>query len=316
MDGEAGLENSVLNPAQEELAFRSRTVKSADVAALTGYAGQTHAENGGNVVFQGIPAGQVVACPGLGIPLDSAVAGTAYNIRSGIFKGLVNGFVCNVAHNIGHNGFQLSDGASLAFKIAAAVLIYHTVIFTVVIPDRAGSVIQHILLQQSLPVFAGRFSGKIYKHTLSAPPGSYARFFAGAGLDKHVFLLHFFQHGVNQKNTGFYVGGYGNTPDLHLMEEILRILKSFFIPGKYTAFYAFVRFYSTVTRGKLESVYGNALFSGCINKFCDSVITVFFQFRVVHGGTKITQGIAGEQSGFSGQIGIAFHNLADRGTGD
>ena len=42
-------------------------------------------------------------CPGLCVPLDAAVSGTAYNIRTGIVKGLMNGFIGDVAHNVGHH---------------------------------------------------------------------------------------------------------------------------------------------------------------------------------------------------------------------
>lgn len=105
MNGKSGLENTILNPAHKQFRFRGRSVKTADVTALVGYTGHTHAQNSGNVVFQRIPASQIIPCPGLRISLNPAVTGTAHNVRTCVVKGFMHGFICNVAHNVGHNGF-------------------------------------------------------------------------------------------------------------------------------------------------------------------------------------------------------------------
>src|SRR5699024_8174556 len=100
--------------------------------------------NSGYIIFQRVPAGKVVPCPGLGIALDAAVSGTAYNVRPCISKSLMDCFPGNMTHDIGHYRFQLADSAALSFKAAAAVLINEAVILAVIIPYRAGAVFQNI----------------------------------------------------------------------------------------------------------------------------------------------------------------------------
>ena len=140
--GKPGLENAVLHPSYHQLSFRGRSVKASDISALVGNAGQAHAQDGGYVILKRLPAGQVIPCPGLGIPLDSCVSGTADDEWPGIIKGFPHGLRRYMAHDVSHGSLHLAYGSPFSLKITAAVFINQAVIFAVIVPHRAGPHLQ------------------------------------------------------------------------------------------------------------------------------------------------------------------------------
>ena len=104
MDGEAGLENAVLHPAHEQLFGGGGTGKAADVRALVGLAGQTHAGDDGDIVLQALPAGVVVAAPCLGVALDTGAAAAADHVGTCLGVVLHHGIGTHLAHQGAHKG--------------------------------------------------------------------------------------------------------------------------------------------------------------------------------------------------------------------
>ena len=104
MDGETGLEDAVLHPADKELLARRGAGKTADVRALVGLAGKAHARNDGDVVLQALPAGVVVTAPGLRVFLDPGTAAAADHIGTCVGVVLLYGLVAETAHNGAHQG--------------------------------------------------------------------------------------------------------------------------------------------------------------------------------------------------------------------
>ena len=147
MDGETRLENPILYPAHEQLALRRRPEEPANVASLVGHAAKPHAENRGDVIFQGLPAGQIIAGPGLRVTLDSAMAGSADDIGPRILKRLMDRLGRDMAHDVGHHRLKLADRAALALEIHAAVFVYHAVVLAVVVPHGTRAVVEHVLLE-------------------------------------------------------------------------------------------------------------------------------------------------------------------------
>ena len=237
------------------------------------------------------------------------MAGAAHNVGTGIGEGFMDGFIRNMAHDVGHNGFQLADGAALALKITAAVLVHQAVIFAVVVPHRAGAVFQDIFPEHFLPVSPGGRLGKVREHAFSAPPGSDARLIAVAGLHKHAPGLHFVQLGMDEKDARFYVGGYGYAPFIHLGKEFHGIFEPLFVPGKDAALDTLIRLHGAVAGGKLETVNRYLLFLCGVDEIQNSVVAVLIQFRIIHGGTQISKGIPGKHGGFACEVRIALHDL-------
>ena len=91
-----------------------------------------------------------------------------------------------------------------------------------------------------------------------------------------------------QQNTRLYIGRYADASFFHLCKEIFRIFKAFFVPGKHTALDSFLCFDGAVTGRKLKAVYRDPFFFCGVNKFRDGIVTVFFQFGIVHGRTQIS----------------------------
>ena len=115
---------------------------------------------------------------------------------------------------------------------------------------------------------------------------------------------------MKQQDPRFHIRGNTDSPFCHLLKEIFRILKTFLIPCKYTAFDALFCFDRTISRGKLKSVYRDPLFLCCIDKFQNRIITILLQLRIIHRGTKIPQRITWKHRRFSGQIRITLYNVA------
>ena len=151
-----------------------------------------------------------------------------------------------------------------------------------------------MFFKQRLPVFTSIRAGKIHKHTFATPPGTNPWLLAIAGLDKHPFFLHLFQHGMNQQNSWLHIWGYCDTSFLHLPEKIFRILKTFFIPGKYTTLDSLICLDRTVTRRKLKPIHRNIFFPGRINKFHNRVIAICLQLWIIHRRSQISQCITGQ----------------------
>ena len=106
MDGEASLEDTVLHPAHEQLLGGCGAGKAADVRAFVGLAGQTHAGDDGDIVLQALPAGVVVAAPGLGVALDTGAAAAADHVGACLGVVLHHGIGTHLAHQVLIRGFS------------------------------------------------------------------------------------------------------------------------------------------------------------------------------------------------------------------
>ena len=160
----------------------------------------------------------------------------------------MDSLICNMTHNIRHYRFKLTNIAAFTLKVTAAVFIYQTVILTVIIPDRASSIFQHMFFQQTFPVLTGFRVGIIYKYSFASPPSSHSRLIIGTRFNKHPFGFHLFQHRMNQQDSWLHIWSHSNSSICHLLKEIFRIFKSLFVPGKYTALHALICLHSTITR--------------------------------------------------------------------
>ena len=170
VDREPRLEDPVLHPAHKELRFRRDAVEAAYIAALVGDAGQAHSEDRRDIVFERIPAGQVIARPDLRIALDPGVSGAADRERTHIRIVLLNGFIGQLTHHVCHNGLQVSDRAALSFKEDSGILVHHGVIFAVIVPDRPAAVLKKAFADVLFPVLSGLLFCEVDKNTGTSPP--------------------------------------------------------------------------------------------------------------------------------------------------
>src|SRR5699024_7104928 len=109
-DGEAGLEDGVLHPAQEKFGFGARAVETADVAALVRHSGQAHAEDGRDVAAQGLPRRGVVSRPGLRIALDPGMTGAAHDEGAQVRVGRPDRVLADLAHEGRHDVARCGEG--------------------------------------------------------------------------------------------------------------------------------------------------------------------------------------------------------------
>ena len=312
VNGETRHENSVLHPSHEQLRLRRYSVEASNIAAGIGHTGKSGAKNGGNVVLQRFPAGQVVARPDLCIPLNAGVTGTADRERPDLRIVFRDCLVGELAHQVAHHRLHGADGASFALEIHAAVLVHHGVILTVIVPDGFTSVFQQILCDVFLPVLSRRFLCIIDKIALSAPPGSDSRFFLRAVLHEHVLVLHLLKERMNKKHARLNVGRDHNASLFHLCKPACRILEPVIIPGKAASLDALLGFHSAVTGGKLKAVCRNSFFPSGINEIQNRIIRILRKLRIIHRGAKIAKCSLGKHHRLSGQIRIALYHLANR----
>ena len=134
---------------------------------MVGNAAQTHAQYGGNVVFQGVP------CPNLGIALDTGVAGAADREGAAIGIVFLDSLVGQLAHQVAHHRLHGTDGTALPLKEDPGVLVHKAVVFTIVVPQGAAAVAQQGILEILFPMDSGGFPGKVHKQAGAAPPGSH-----------------------------------------------------------------------------------------------------------------------------------------------
>ena len=170
VDGEAGLEDAVLHPAHEQFLGGCGAGKAADVRALVGLAGQTHAGDDGDIVLHALPAGIVVAAPGLGVALDAGAAAAADHVGACLGVVLHHGIGTHLAHQGAHDRLQLADGAALAVKIAGAVLVHQAVVLAVVVPDGIGAHGDDGLGEVLFPSCTAFGLGEVPECAVAAPP--------------------------------------------------------------------------------------------------------------------------------------------------
>ena len=315
MDGEARLEDAVLHPAHKQLTLRRGAEETADVAAVVGNAAERHAQDRSNVVFQGIPAGQVVTGPDLCIPLDTGVTGTADREGTAVGVIFLDGLVGQLAHQVAHDRLHRADRAALTLKIDLGVLINKGIILAVVVPDGAAAVLEQRVLDVLLPVQAGGFLRVVYKEAGAAPPCAdsqtvEARVVIGGG-QEHALLLHLVQQRVNQQHAGLDVGRDDNAALFHLGEPVCRVLEALVVPCEGAALDALGRLDCAITAGKLEPVCGDALLAGGVDEIQHRVIAVLGQFGVIHRAAKVAECSLRQHDALAGQVGVALDDLAD-----
>ena len=315
MDGEARLEDAVLHPAHKQLTLRRGAEETADVAAVVGNAAERHAQDRGNVVFQGIPAGQVVAGPDLCIPLDAGVTGTADREGTAVGVIFLDGLVGQLAHQVAHNRLHRADCAALTFKIDLGVLINKGIILAVVVPDGAAAVLEQRVLDVLLPVQAGGFLRVVHKEAGAAPPCADSQAVEARvvirGRQEHALLLHLVQQRMDEQHTGLDVGRDDDAALFHLGEPVCRVLEALVVPCKGAALDALGRFYSAVAAGKLEPVCGDALLAGGVDEIQHRVIAVLGQFGVIHRTAEVAECSLRQHDALAGQVGVALDDLAD-----
>ena len=292
VDGKARLKDPVLHPAHQQFGLRRRPAKASDVAAIVGHARKPHPEDGGNVVFQRIPACHVVSCPDLCVALDARITGTAYGIRAYIAVVFRDGFIGELAHKVGHHGFQLSDRAAFSFITDAGVFIRHGIIFTVVVPDGFTAVGEKIVFEILLPVRSCLRGGEVREQSLSAPPGADGKpvmtgrrrgIQSGIRFDEQIVLFHLRQQRMRQQHSRLDVGRYQNAAPLHGGKPAGRIFEPPSVPRKSAAFQALRGVNCAVAGREVEPVHREAFRFGGVQKAQNAFVAVLRQFRIVHG---------------------------------
>ena len=308
VDGEAGLEDALLHPADEQLLGGSGACKAADICALIGLAGKAHAGDDGDIVLQGLPAGVVITAPGLRVALDAGTAAAADHIGTSLGIVFHNRVCTHLAHQGAHNGLQLSDGAALAVKVADVVLIHQTVILAVVVPDGIGAHGNDGLGQVLLPGGTALGFGEVPESAVAAPPFADAVVLGVlAVFHKDIVGVKFIKAGVAQQDARLDVGHVLGVLFVHGMEVSTGVLEALGVPGKDTALVVL----AGVAAGQVESINGEALFLDGVNESQHSVVAVFLQLGVVHAGALIAQSTLGQQSRTAGEQGVVVHNAGD-----
>ena len=309
------MEDAVLHPAHKELGLRRDAVEAADVAAVVGHAAEGHAQNRGNVVFQGVPVGQVVTGPDLRIALDAGVAAAADREGAAFGVVLLDGLVGQLAHQVAHDRLHRADGAALALKVDLGVLVDHAVVLAVVVPDGAAAVLEQIVLDVLLPVQAGGLLRVVHKEAGAAPPGTdgqavHTGVVVGGG-QEHPLFLHLVEQRMHQQHAGLDVGRDHDAAVMHLGEPVSRVLEALSVPGEGAALDALGRFNSAVAAGKLEAVRGDALLAGGVDEVENGIVAVLRQLGIVHRAAQVAQRGLGQHDALAGQVGVALDNAAD-----
>ena len=308
MDGEAGLEDAVLHPAHEQLLGGGGAGKAADIAAFVGLAGQTHAGDDGNIVLQGLPAGVVIAAPGLGVALDAGAAAAADHVGTGVGVVVGHSLCAHAAHQGAHDGLELGDGAALAVKITDALLIHQAIVLAVVVPDGIGAHGDDGLGEVLFPSCTAFGLGVVPECAVAAPPFAYT---VGLGVlavaDEHIVLQELVKAGVAQQHTGLDVGHVLGVLFVHGCKVGLGVLEAVCVPCKEAA----LAVVGGVAAGQVEAVNGEALFLDGVDKAQHGVIAVLFQLGVVHAGALIAQCTLGQQGRTAGQQGVVVHDAGN-----
>ena len=210
------------------------------------------------------------------------MSGPAHGKRTNRWIVLRHRFIGQLAHEVAHNRLHRTDRAAFSLKIYSGVLVYHGIVFAVIVPYRLAAILDQPLLQILLPVLAVFFFGKVDENSGSAPPGTNSRLIRCAVEDEHLLFLHLLQEWMNEKHSRLYIRGDNDALLLHLCKPVRRILESFIIPGKAASLDALLCLDGTVSGRKLETIHRNALFLGGVNEFQNCIVTVFRQFRIVH----------------------------------
>ena len=308
MDGEASLEDAVLHPAHEQLLGGCGAGKAADVRALVGLAGQTHAGDDGDIVLQALPAGVVVAAPGLSVALDAGAAAAADHVGACLGVVLHHGIGTHLAHQGAHEGLQLADGAALAVKIADAVLVHQAVVLAVVIPDGIGAHGDDGLGEVLFPSCTAFGLGEVPECAVAAPPFADT---VGLGvlavLHEYVICVELVETGVAQQDTRLDVGHVLGVLFVHGVEVGAGVLEAVGVPCKDAALVVL----AGIAAGQVEAVDGEALFLDGVDKAQHGVIAVLLQLGVVHAGALIAQRTLGQQCRTAGQQGVVVHDAGN-----
>ena len=315
VDGEARLEDAVLHPAHEQFALRRGAEEAADVAAVVGHAAERHAQDRSNVVFQGIPAGQVVTGPDLRIALDARMTGTADRERAAVGVILLDSLVGQLAHQVAHDRLHRANRAALALKVNLCVLVNEGVILAVVVPDGTAAVFQQRVLDVLLPVQAGGFLRVVHKQAGAAPPGTDSQtvktcIVVGGG-QEHALLLHLVQQRMDEQHTGLDVGRDNDAALFHLGEPVCRVLEALVVPCEGAALDALGGLNGAVAAGQLEAVGRDAFLAGRVDEVQHSIVAVLGQLRVVHRAAEVAQRGLRQHDALAGQVGVALDDLAD-----
>ena len=307
VDGEPRLEDAVLHPADEQFFFRGGAVEAADVRALVGLAGQAHAGDDGDVVAQGLPAGKVVAAPGLGVLLDARRAAAADDVGAGFGVVLHHGLGAHLAHQGAHQGLELADGAALAVKVAAGVLVQQAVVLAVVVPDGVGAHVDDGFGEELFPGAAAGGAGVVPESAVAAPPFAHGVGVLLGVLDKDAAGVELVKPGMAQQDAGLDIGHVLGALLVHGGKVGAGVLKAVGVPGKDAALVVV----AGVPGGQVEAVDGEAFLLDGVDEVQDGVVAVLFQLGVVHRGALIAQRALGQQGGTAGQQGVVVHHAAD-----
>ena len=105
------------------------------------------------------------------------------------------------------------------------------------------------------------------------------------------------------QNSRLHVWNHVNSHTFHFFKETLRVGKSLVVPVKGIA--QVVLLTGRITAGQPEVVHVNMLVKVLLNHLVNFLITVFFQFRIVHSGGCVSQRLLGRHSLPSGQERVA-----------
>ena len=244
------------------------------------------------------------------------MSGPAHGKRANRWIVLRHRFIGQLAHQVAHNRLHRTDRAAFSLKIYSGILVYHGIVFTVIVPYRLAAILDQTLLQILFPVLAVLFFGKVDENSGSTPPCTDSRLIRCAVEDEHLLFLHLLQKRMNEKHSRLYIRGDNDARLLHLCKPVRRVLESFIIPGKAASLDALLCLNGTVSGRKLETIHRNALFPGGVNEFQDCIVTVLRQFRIVHRRSQVSECRLWKKYGLSCQIGVALNNLPDRRSRD
>ena len=225
---------------------------------------------------------------------------------------LHHGLGAHLAHQGAHQGLELADGAALAVKVAAGVLVQQAVVLAVVVPDGVGAHVDEGLGEEIFPRLAAVGAGVVPEGAVAAPP-----FAHGVGVllgvpDKDVAGVELVKAGVAQQDAGLDVGDVLGALLVHGGKVGPGVLEAVGVPGEEAA----LAVLAGVARGQVEAVDGEALFLDGVDEVEDGVVAVLFQLGVVHGGPLIAQSPLGQQGGAAGQQGVVVHHAADAAARD
>ena len=164
----ARVQRAGLHPAHKEFGRGHRAGKAAHVMANVEHAREAHLQTGADVPAQIVPAGAVVARPGLCIALQARWTTARDGVHALTWRVLALRLVGGAGHQQRVQGAGAVHGHG-GTKAGALRAVVHHGVFVVVVPAHIDAIVQHLFLEALLPPGNRRCAREVQVRTHAVP---------------------------------------------------------------------------------------------------------------------------------------------------